>query len=129
MGRARSMTGLIGQELKGALPIGSRSLSHGLSGLMLKGWLQPGSSVVTLLIVTLFCVTLHLLFGFPLLITVVYSYFNKYCSSFVISVVSPFMSVLLELSGPDNLQNHNSSLSWDHNGGTSSLPMSGLQSR
>ena len=48
MGRARSMTGLIRQELKEALPIGSHSLSHGRSGLTLKGWLQPGSSVVTL---------------------------------------------------------------------------------
>ena len=28
-----------------------------------------------------------------------------------------------------DLQNHNSSVSWDHDGGTSSLPMSGSQSR
>ena len=40
MGCARSMTGLIGQELKEALPIGSHSLSHGRSGLTLAAaWL------------------------------------------------------------------------------------------
>ena len=60
------MTALIGQELKEALVSAHPSLSDGRSGMMLKGWLQTGSSIFTLFLryITLYGYALHILFGF-----------------------------------------------------------------